>query len=84
MQTATAESIYNHRNYTGPTTGKTPDQINNVKLLAANQAAYAVRYRMEQHFVNVLHADLTAYMGNGLVQGVAPPKKVSKGQRYKM
>lgn len=72
MQLATSESLQQHRAYVG-----SGDAVH-----AAEQAAYAVRYKMQQHFVTVLKADLNCYLGNGIVGGVAPPKKVSKSQRY--
>jgi len=82
MQHATSQSILNHRDYTGDTTGMSDEEIANVTLKAANEAAFAVRYQMQEHFVNVLKANLSAYLGNGIVGGLAPPKKVSKAERY--
>lgn len=72
MQRATAESILQHRDYVG----------SGEALHAAQKAAYAVRYKMQQHFVTVLKADLNCHLGNGIVGGVAPPKTVTKSQRY--
>ena len=41
-----------------------------------------MRYKMEKHFVNVLSCDLDSHLGNGIVGGAAPPKKVSKKQEF--
>lgn len=74
MQWATTESLLQHRDYVG----------SGEALPAAQKAAYAVRYKMQQHFVTVLKADLNCHLGNGIVGGVAPPKTVSKSQRFNL
>jgi hypothetical protein len=82
MQASTFESIMMFRTYVGDTTGLNPQEIDNAIVDAANKAAFAVRYRMEEHFTDVLKANLSARLGNGIVGGLAPPKKVKKAQEY--
>jgi hypothetical protein len=82
MQHATTQSILLHRDYAHDLTALSAADADNVRLAAASKAAYAIRYRMQAHFEKTLKSDLSAHLGNGIVGGAAPPKKVSKGQRY--
>lgn len=82
MQNATTQSILLHRTYTPDLSALSAVEADNVRLVAAQKAAYAIRYRMQEHFETKLKADLSSHLGNGIVGGVAPPKKVSKAQRY--
>jgi|CXWL01.2.fsa_nt_gi hypothetical protein len=81
MQFTTVQSILAHRNYVGNISGLTQVQAENKRLDAAQKAAHAVRYAMQQHFENNLKANTSAYLANGIVGGNAPPAHVSKTQR---
>jgi hypothetical protein len=83
MQAVTAESIAAHRTYAGNVSNLTTQEIANRQVLAAQQAAYAIRYKMQAHFENNLKASTQTYLANGIVGGSAPPKVVTKAQIYK-
>lgn len=81
MQYTTTQSILLHREYLPDLSKCSKTEADNIRLDAAQKAAYAVRYKMQQHFENVLKADISAHLCNGIVAGVPPPKVVSKAQR---
>jgi hypothetical protein len=82
MQAVTAESITMHRTYTGDVSNLTQPQIENKQVLVAQQAAYAIRYKIQAHFENNLKASTSTFLANGIVGGAAPPKIVTKSQIY--
>jgi hypothetical protein len=81
MQYTTVQSILAHRTYLGDVSTLTSLEAENKRLDAAQKAAHAVRYTMQQHFENNLKAKPSAFLANGIVGGNAPPAHVSKTQR---
>lgn len=82
MQYTTAKSILFHRTFVGPVAGPSKKRLRQLRLHAAQQAAYALRQMMQYHFEHVMGASVSAFLKNGLAHGAVPPSIATVPQRF--
>lgn len=73
MQRTTVSSIMSHRTYTAGTCPPGTRQAHLETLHAAQQAAYAMRHFIQDHFLKKLNVSPQAPLKSGLAAGAVPP-----------